>query len=157
MNPRLLLIAGAVALSSTLGVSLVQQRRSGAFDQSINHPAIQYLTADTDTVVDRLNQKLRDGSARLVYDQKTGYLKSVLDLLQVPVESQVMVYTQTSLQAPHIKMDNPRAIYFNDTVSDRFSTPSGRNPRSRRRSAVISSASAATCRGTRSASPASAS
>jgi hypothetical protein len=28
-----------------------------------------------------------------------------------------MVYTQTSLQAPHIKMDNPRAIYFNDTVS----------------------------------------
>jgi len=117
MNPRLLLIAGAVALSSTVAVTLAQQRRSGAFDQSINHPAIQYLTADTDTVVDRLNQKLRNGSAKLVYDQKTGYLKSVLDLLQVPVESQVMVYTQTSLQAQHIKMDNPRAIYFNDTVS----------------------------------------
>jgi hypothetical protein len=28
-----------------------------------------------------------------------------------------MVYTQTSLQAQHIRMDNPRAIYFNDTVS----------------------------------------
>ena len=28
-----------------------------------------------------------------------------------------MVYTQTSLQAQHIKMNNPRAIYFNDTVS----------------------------------------
>ena len=117
MNPRLLLIAGAVALSSTVAVTLAQQRRSGAFDQSINHPAIKYLTADTDTVVDRLNQKLRDGSAKLVFDEKTGYLKSVLDLLQVPVESQVMVYTQTSLQAQHIKMNNPRAIYFNDTVS----------------------------------------
>jgi hypothetical protein len=114
---RLLLIAGAVALSSTVAVTVAQQRRSGAFDQSINHPAIKYLTADTDTVVDRLNQKLRDGSAKLVFDDKTGYLKSVLDLLQVPVESQVMVYTQTSLQAQHIKMDNPRAIYFNDTVS----------------------------------------
>ncbi len=41
----------------------------------------------------------------------------MLDLLHVPVESQVMVYTQTSLQAQHIKMNNPRAIYFNDTVS----------------------------------------
>jgi hypothetical protein len=29
----------------------------------------------------------------------------------------VLVYTQTSLQAQHIKMNNPRAIYFNDTVS----------------------------------------
>jgi len=117
MNPRLLLIAGAVALSSTVAVTLAQERRSGAFDQSINHPAIKYLTADTDTVVDRLNQKLRDGAARLVYNEKTGYLKSVLDLLQVPVESQVMVYTQTSLQAQHIKMTNPRAIYFNDAVA----------------------------------------
>src|SRR6188768_3578834 len=117
MNPRLLLIAGAVALSSTVAVTLAQQRRSGAFDQSINHPAIKYLTADTDTVVDHMNQKLRDGSAKLVFDEKTGYLKSVLDLLQVPVESQVMVYTQTSLQAQHIRMNNPRAVYFNDSVS----------------------------------------
>ncbi len=98
-------------------MAIGQQRRTGAFDQSINHPAIKYLTTDTDTVVDQLNAKLRDGSAKLVFDDKTGYLKSVLDLLQVPVESQVLVYTQTSLQAQHIKMDNPRAIYFNDTVS----------------------------------------
>ena len=117
MFSRLLLIAAAVAFSATAGVTLAQQRRSGAFDQSINHPAIKYSTAATDTVVDRLNQKLRDGSAKLVWDDKTGYLKSVLDLLQVPVESQVMVYTQTSLQAQHIRMNNPRAIYFNDTVS----------------------------------------
>jgi hypothetical protein len=116
MHARLLLLAGALALSSTVAV-VSQQRRSGAFDQSINHPAIKYLTADTDTVVDRLNAKLHDGSAKLVFDAKTGYLKSVLDLLNVPVESQMMVYTQTSLQAQHIKMNNPRAIYFNDSVS----------------------------------------
>jgi len=117
MRPRLLLLSSAVALVSTVAVGVSQQRRTGAFDQSINHPAIKYLVADTDTMVDRMNAKLRDGSAKLVWDEKTGYLKSVLDLLQLPVESQVMVYTQTSLQAPHIKMDNPRAIYFNDTVS----------------------------------------
>src|SRR6478752_9924589 len=117
MRPRLLLLSSAVVFLATVAVGVSQTRRTGAFDQSINHPAIKYLVADTDTVVDRMNAKLRDGSAKLVWDEKTGYLKSVLDLLQLPVESQVMVYTQTSLQAPHIKMDNPRAIYFNDTVS----------------------------------------
>jgi hypothetical protein len=117
MRPRLLLVSSAVALLSTAAVAVSQQRRMGAFDQSINHPAIKYLTADTDTPVDRMNAKLRDGSAKLVFDEKTGYLKSVLDLLDVPVESQVLVYTQTSLQAQHIKMNNPRAIYFNDSVS----------------------------------------
>ena len=111
------MLVGCVVLSLTVAAAVAQQRRSGAFDQSINHPAIKYLTADTDTVVDRLNRKLQDGSAKLVFDEKTGYLKSVLDLLEVPVESQVMVYTQTSLQAQHITMSNPRAIYFNDIVS----------------------------------------
>src|SRR4029079_1575664 len=117
MHPRLLLLAGAAMLLSTVTVGVSQQRRAGAFDQSINHPAIKYLTADTDTVVDRMNAKLRDGSAKLVWDDKTGYIKSVLALLDAPVESQVMVYTQTSLQSQYIKMDNPRAIYFNDRVS----------------------------------------
>ncbi|HWI18138.1 MAG TPA: hypothetical protein VNT81_10350 [Vicinamibacterales bacterium] len=117
MRPRLLLLSSAVALVSTVAVAVSQQRRTGAFDQSINHPAIKYLTADTDTVVDRLNAKLRDGSAKLAFEEKTGYLRSVLDLLNVPVESQMLVYSQTSLQAQHIRMDNPRAIYFNDDVS----------------------------------------
>jgi hypothetical protein len=116
LSHRLLLLA-TVGLASTVAVTIGQERRTGAFDQSINHPSIKYLTADTDTAVDRLNQKLREGSAKLVFDEKTGYLKSVLDLLDVPLESQVLVYTQTSLQAQHIRMNNPRAIYFNDSVS----------------------------------------
>ena len=101
------------------GVSVVAQR-TGVFDQSINHPAIKYSTSDSHTVVDELNRKLRDGSAKLVHEGKTGYLRSVLQLLDVPVESQVLVYTQTSLQAKHITIDNPRAIYFNDAVSVAF-------------------------------------
>ena len=108
-------MTAAAVLAAGVSVSVAQ--RAGAFDQSINHPAIKYSTSDGDTPVDRLNQKLKDGSAKLVFDEKTGYLKAVLDLLQIPVESQVLVYTQTSLQAQHIRMDNPRAIYFNDTVS----------------------------------------
>src|SRR5687768_2544043 len=113
----LLVVSGvAVAALSTVASAKVEQR-SGAFDQSMNHPAIKYSTTDSNTVVDQLNRKLADGSARLVFEEKTGYLKSVLDLLKIPVESQVMVYTQTSQQARHVTMTNPRAIYFNDEAS----------------------------------------
>jgi hypothetical protein len=102
------------------GVSVGVAQRTGVFDQSINHPAIKYSTSDSNTVVDELNRKLRDGSAKLIHEGKSGYLRSVLQLLDIPVESQVMVYTQTSLQAQHILVDNPRAIYFNDAVSVAF-------------------------------------
>ena len=84
--------------------------------RSITRPSNTSLPKPTPSSI-ALNQKLRDGVAKLVFDEKTGYLKSVLDLLDIPVESQVLVYTQTSLQAQHIKMNNPRAIYFNDNVS----------------------------------------
>lgn len=108
-----------VAALLAAGVSAGAQR-TGVFDQSINHPAIKYSTSDSNTVVDALNRRLRDGSEKLVHEGKSGYLRSVLRLLDIPVESQVLVYTQTSLQAQHITMQNPRAIYFNDVVSVGF-------------------------------------
>src|SRR5687768_5054415 len=107
----------SLALVALCATVVAGQQRAGVFDQSMNHPAIKYSTSDSNTVVDELNRKLADGSATLVFDEKTGYLKSVLDLLHIPVESQVLVYTQTSQQSKHITMTNPRAIYFNDEAS----------------------------------------
>ena len=112
-------VAGASAALDRQSVfaTAATAQRAGVFDQSMNHPAIKYSTSDSNTAVDALNRKLADGSAKLEFDGKTGYLKSVLDLLKIPVESQVLVYTQTSQQSSHITMTNPRAIYFNDEVS----------------------------------------
>ena len=107
----------SLALVALCATVVIGQQRTGVFDQSINHPAIKYSTSDSHTVVDALNRRLRDGSAKLVHEGKSGYLRSVLQLLDIPVESQVLVYTQTSLQSQHITMQNPRAIYFNDAVS----------------------------------------
>src|SRR5687768_10479083 len=92
-------------------------QRAGVFDQSMNHPAIKYSTADSNTVIDELNRKIAAGSAKLLFYDKTGYLKSILALLKIPVASQVAAYTQTSQQARHITMTNPRAVYFNDEAS----------------------------------------
>jgi len=97
-------------------VALVAQRRD-AFVDSRNHPAIAYGTAPTSTPVTALNERLASGAASLAYDPATGYLPSVLAALDVPVESQVLVYSPTSFQARKINQENPRAIYFNDTVS----------------------------------------
>ena len=118
MRPAALFTLTGALLTTAVAVAVAQ--RPGAFDQSINHPAIRYSTTDATTVVEALNRKLADKSASLTFDPQSGYLKSVLELLRVPVESQVLVYTQTSLQAQHITMANPRAIYFNDNVSAGF-------------------------------------
>ena len=81
------------------------------------HPAIAYDTAPLDDAAARLNRRLADGSVTLSFEPGTGYLKSVLDAFAIPVDSQILVFSKTSFQAPRINPSNPRALYFNDTVS----------------------------------------
>ncbi len=45
-----------------------------------------------------------------------GLLKRLLQELKIQVSSQVLVFSKTSLQAPHISPQTPRAVYFNDQV-----------------------------------------
>lgn len=94
----------------------VAQRRD-AYVESRDHPAISYSTGATSDPVSALNARLQSGSAALEHDASTGYLRSVLDALRVPVESQMMVFSQTSFQASLIRMHNPRAVFFNDSVA----------------------------------------
>ncbi len=56
------------------------------------------------------------GVVKLDYDQQTGYLKSMLNQLEIPVSSQTLVFSKTSMQVRYISRQNPRAIYFNDDV-----------------------------------------
>jgi hypothetical protein len=83
---------------------------------ALNHPAINYYRPGNDPV-GKLNAKLSDGSVKLDYGDRGGYLKSVLDALQIPVESQIVVQSKTSLQADLISPTNPRSIFFNDSVA----------------------------------------
>ena len=82
-----------------------------------NHPAIKYATTETADPIAQLDRKLASGEVTLTAEGPAGYLKAVLNALKVPVESQVLVFSKTSFQAPRITPSNPRAIYFNDTVS----------------------------------------
>ena len=77
---------------------------------------IYYRSEDISDPVAKLQQQIAQGKAKLVYDQDHGYLKSVLKLLEVPINSQTLVFSKTSFQYPKISPEHPRALYFNDDV-----------------------------------------
>lgn len=80
-------------------------------------PAIDYPNTPTSDPGELLNRKLATGEAKLVYDEKWGYLPSLLKALDVNPDSQVLVFSKTSFQAVRISPRQPRALYFNDTVA----------------------------------------
>lgn len=75
---------------------------------------INYGTAPADDAIARLQNRLDAGEAELRFDVDHGYLKSVLDQLDISPASQVLVYSKTSFQLRRISPRRPRALYFND-------------------------------------------
>ena len=93
----------------------------GSFLVPLDHEAIEYTKRPTTDPITRINAKLKDGSVKFKFDDDgTGYLQSVLKALNVPIESQVMVFSKTSFQAPRIAPRTPRVLYFNDEVTVGF-------------------------------------
>lgn len=84
---------------------------------SLNHPAIHYDQPSDDPVA-RLEKRLESGSIQLDFAPGGwGYLPAVLQQLGISIDSQVLVFSKTSIQLPRISPRTPRAIYFNDEVA----------------------------------------
>ena len=103
---------GVIATTSAAAATLAER-----FSASFRHPAIEYGTRPRTDRVAQLNARLRTGEATLAFDRRRGFLPAVLDALDVPVESQTLVFSKTSLQSDFIGPDNPRALYFTDDVA----------------------------------------
>src|SRR5688572_13282530 len=80
------------------------------------HPAIQYAHQPTRDRVALLNEAIAKGTAALAREGPAGYLDSVLNALDIPRESQLLVFSKTGIQRRVTSPQNPRAIYFNDSV-----------------------------------------
>ena len=93
-------------------------QRAGTFRGSIDDPAIRYSTTPTlnNSVVDA-NKKIQDGALRFEFDERSGFLRSALEALGIPVDSQLLVFSRASLQGKRISDQNPRALFFNDRVA----------------------------------------
>jgi hypothetical protein len=79
-------------------------------------PSEPGTSENSPTPVAVLQRKIRAGEAHLDRDSAHGYLVAVLQALHVPVSSQVLVFSKTSIQRQLIGPETPRAIYFNDDI-----------------------------------------
>ena len=117
MRPRAFVTLGAALLAALVWASGPAAQRGGMFQGSMEDPAIAYTKAPVSNVVADLNAKLANGAVQLRFDGRSGYLQSALDALNIPVDSQLLLFSQTSLQAARIGPANPRALFFNDRVA----------------------------------------
>lgn len=111
-------LAVAVCLYTLVVVSSpLDAQRAGAFRGSTEDPAIKYSTAPVNNLVADVNKRIQDGALQLTFEGRGGYLRSALDALQIPVDSQLLVFSRASLQGRQIGEQNPRAVFFNDRVA----------------------------------------
>jgi hypothetical protein len=109
-------IGCTVALWAMALVIMAGQARrpyAGTLDQ---HPAIDYRGIPPTDIVTTLKRELSAGTVTLAFDGRQGFLRALLARLDVPVESQVLLFSKTGIQHPFTDPEHPRALYFNDRV-----------------------------------------
>ena len=115
---RVALVCGLTALA--VSAVLLAERLEDTFYVPLDDPAIQYAGPVSDHV-EQLEKQLESGQAKLDYAPNGwGYLPAVLKRLDVNIDSQVLVFSRTSIQNERISPRTPRAIYFNDDTAVGF-------------------------------------
>jgi hypothetical protein len=107
---------------AVLAVSTVvfADRLEDTFYVPLDDPAIQYAGPVSDPIA-HLEKQLESGKIKLEYaGNGWGYLPAVLKQLNINIDSQVLVFSRTSIQTSHISPRTPRAIYFNDDTAVGF-------------------------------------
>lgn len=75
---------------------------------------IDYHNQSTTNRISNLQRLIDLDKSRLPWSDRHGYLPALLTALDIPISSQVLVFSKTSVQVRHISPRRPRAIYFND-------------------------------------------
>ncbi len=90
--------------------------------QGSDHPLeydqepVSYSTSTPDDPIAALQKRILDGSLRLEWNDKFGYLPALLKAFAAPASSQLLVFSKTSAQRKLISPETPRALYFSDNV-----------------------------------------
>ncbi len=104
--------AGVAATSTTPAPDPARLRAPTRYDTE--YPVIAYSGPATHNRVWDMQQKLESGALTFTWEPHFGYLRSLLKALDINQDSQVLVFSRTSLQVEHISGHAPRAVYFND-------------------------------------------
>ena len=93
-----LLIAATAVFAATVLAKATPGQLSDSFSNFAEHPAIDYAGTPADDAVARLNRRIADGTVQLKTEGGSGYLRSMLDALDVPIQSQIAVFNPDSAQ-----------------------------------------------------------
>ena len=104
------LLAAAVLLRPSIVLGAQELR----YDRE--YPVMRYSTRNPTDRVAELQRMIARGQAELRFEPGRGYLVSLLAWLDVPVSSQMLVFSGTSLQERLVSAARPRAIYFKDDI-----------------------------------------
>jgi hypothetical protein len=85
-------------------------------DDEFELAPIEYSKSRPANDVSALQSQLDSGEQKLQHDKRWGYLPALLDALKIPADSQMLVFSKTSMQRSRISPRTPRALYFNDDV-----------------------------------------
>ena len=111
---RLLIVYTVAFLAAGVWMSgQSPERWHGVLDE---HPLIQYASRPTTDRIAELSRAIAAGTVTLEPDPKTGYLMPLLRQLGISVQSQVLVFSKTGVQAAFTGPQNPRALYFDPSV-----------------------------------------
>ncbi|HEX5177129.1 MAG TPA: hypothetical protein VFV83_08885 [Chthoniobacteraceae bacterium] len=109
------LLIGAVALFR--GATLFAEDFQGStHPMPFDEPPLNYSGETPNDRIAQLQKQIASGEVKLEWDEQTGYLRSLLEKLKISKSSQMLVFSQTSLQRREINPRNPRAIYYNDDI-----------------------------------------
>jgi hypothetical protein len=87
------------------------------FVPPVTYSAIEYGMRPSHDPVANLIGDIANDKVHLKFDGEGGYLRSLLEALKIPAESQMAVFSKTSVQGARIGPSNPRKLYFNDSVA----------------------------------------
>jgi len=83
---------------------------------NIGEKGVDYYSPETNNPFATLMDRVSAGAVQLEYHPQQGYLPALLRELKIPVESQMLLFSKSSLQSGHIGPATPRALYFNDEI-----------------------------------------
>ena len=97
-------------------IGLIGTARAAEWEPDLDSEPHRYFQR---TAVDRFSRRipeLAEGRLPLDRSSERAFLKSLLRALDIPESSQLLVFSNTSLQLSLINPDNPRALYFSDDL-----------------------------------------
>src|SRR5262245_21421066 len=114
-----MLSAQTVAIAICIGAVsplIAEDFQGSAHTMPYDDEVIGYRAKTPTDHIAKLQARIAGGEVKLKWDEKFGYLPALLDALNIPQSSQMLVFSRTSLQKRAINPRNARAIFYSDDV-----------------------------------------